>query len=209
MRRPKLGRKLACALLCGVVVALVLAFCTVRMPSKEIPTTAPIQALVLPDKSSKVVVAAANHGLPKRLQIPALNIDAAILYMGVNKSGAMETPGNAVDVGWYKYGALPGNNGSAVIAGHIDGSKGEPGVFSRLAELKPGDILTVSDNLNGSASFTVKDLKVYDQDEQPDEVFNSSQGSHLNLITCTGSWDASNHRFLKRLVVFADATVTR
>ena len=145
-----------------------------------------------------------NRGLPARLRIPTLKIDAAIGYVGLNKAGAMDVPANVVDVGWYKHGPLPGNTGSAVIAGHVNGPRGEAGVFSHLEALQPGDSISVADGQDQITLFTVREVRTYDQDEQPNEVFNSSEGAHLNLITCAGSWDTNQRHFLKRLVVFAD-----
>ena len=124
--------------------------------------------------------------------------------MGNTKTGAMDTPTNVVDVGWYKYGALPGNVGTAVVAGHLDGLKAEPGVFSQLKLLQPGDIVSVHDNAGATVSFKVRTTKSYGQNEQPAEVFTSTEGAHLNLITCTGSWDKTAHQFAQRLVVFTD-----
>ena len=152
----------------------------------------------------KPTIKAADRGLPAQLDIPKLNVKSAVSYTGITKSGAMETPNNAIDVGWYKYGPLPGNTGSAVMAGHVDGSRGEPGVFSSLEKLQPGDTLSVTDQQGRLTSFTVRESRIYGQDDQPAEAFNSSSGSHLNLITCTGDWDAGQHHFLKRLVVFTD-----
>src|SRR5688500_7982550 len=54
------------------------------------------------------------YGLPVRLMIPKLDVDAAIKYMGVTKTGDMAVPDNIADVGWYKHGPHPGNKGSAV-----------------------------------------------------------------------------------------------
>ena len=145
-----------------------------------------------------------NYSLPARLQIPKLKVDAHVIYTGLTKDGDMSVPANVIDAGWYKYGALPGNTGTAVIAGHLDGLRGEPGVFSNLNELIKGDTFTVTETNGQVVSFTVRETRSYPQNEQPVEVFNSSSGSHLNLITCTGNWDSSAHRFAKRLVVFAD-----
>jgi LPXTG-site transpeptidase (sortase) family protein len=145
-----------------------------------------------------------NYGLPDRLRIPKLAVDAPVTYMGLTKTGAMAVPDNIADVGWYKNGALPGNKGSAVLAGHIDGLKGEPGVFAHLNKLQKGDTLQVIDSNNSTISFRVKNIQTYGQDEQPSEVFNTVDGVHLNLITCTGVWDSTQHHFLERLVVFTD-----
>jgi LPXTG-site transpeptidase (sortase) family protein len=145
-----------------------------------------------------------NFGLPNRLQISKLHIDTHVIYVGLTKDGNMSVPTNVIDAGWYKYGALPGNTGTAVIAGHLDGLRGEPGVFSNLSKLVPGDTILVSESNGVIVSFIVRETKKYPQTEQPTEVFNSTSGSHLNLITCTGNWDSSEHRFAERLVVFAD-----
>ena len=151
-----------------------------------------------------LVPAVHSYGLPVQLQIPPLKVDAKVVYMGNTKTGAMDTPTNVVDVGWYKYGALPGNVGTAVVAGHLDGLKAEPGVFSQLKLLQPGDIVSVRDNAGATVSFKVRTTKSYGQNEQPTEVFTSTEGAHLNLITCTGSWDKTAHQFAQRLVVFTD-----
>lgn len=170
-----------------------------RYPASQMspPTT---RRIATQEDSPPVV----NRGLPSRLIIPKITVDAKVLFTGQTKAGAMDTPTNIVDVGWYKYGPLPGNQGSAVIAGHIDGLKGEPGVFSDLNKLQAGDSMSVIDSAGRPAAFVVTTVKTYGQDEQPSEVFTSSSGSHLNLITCSGAWDAGQHHFQKRLVVFAD-----
>lgn len=145
-----------------------------------------------------------NYGLPTRLEITKVKVDAHVIYVGLKKDGTMNAPSNVIDTGWYKYGALPGNSGTAVIDGHLDGLRGEAGVFSELGKLVPGDLIKVTENNGLVVSFVVRETKKYPQTEQPAEVFNSTSGSHLNLITCTGSWNSKEHRFLERLVVFAD-----
>jgi len=145
-----------------------------------------------------------NYGLPVRLKISKIAIDAPITYMGITKQGAMAVPGNIVDVGWYKNGALPGNTGSAVLAGHIDGLRGQPAVFANLKKLQKGDTLQIIDNNHAVINFTVRESRTYSPGEQPSEVFHASDAAHLNLITCTGAWDKTQHQFLGRLVVFTD-----
>lgn len=163
------------------------------------------QSQVLPAQSSAPIPKAdVNYGLPTRLQIPALQVDTHVIYVGLTKDGNMSVPTNVIDAGWYKYGALPGNTGTAVIAGHLDGLRGEPGVFSDLSKLVPGDTIMVTESNGLVVSFIVREMKSYAQTEEPAEVFTSASGSHLNLITCTGNWDSSEHQFSKRLVVFAD-----
>ena len=148
--------------------------------------------------------AVVNIGLPARLVIPKLNVNARVELMGVTSSGAMDVPSDITEAGWYKYGAHPGDDGSAVISGHLDGIHGEPGVFLNLRNLRVADNFSVLDDSGKTTQFIVRYIRTYDQNEQPNEVFHSQQGSHLNLITCTGAWNRFEKRFSKRLVVFAD-----
>lgn len=145
------------------------------------------------------------YGLPVRLKIPTLNVDANILDMGLTGSGNMDVPSTLVDVGWYKYGPHPGDRGSAVIAGHL--GVGGPGVFVGLIKLQKGDKLVVVDDKGQTINFNVRELQTYDQASHPSEVFNSSSGTHLNLITCTGTWMAAERTYSQRLVVFADKSI--
>jgi sortase A len=146
------------------------------------------------------------HGLPVRLKIPAINVDAPVEYMGNTPAADMAAPNDVASVGWYKYGSIPGEEGGSVIDGHVVGLRGEAGVFYQLDKLKKGDVLSVIDAKGQTAMFTVRETKTYDQSQQPTEVFNSSGGKHLNLITCSGDWDADHRQYLKRFVVFADIT---
>ena len=145
-----------------------------------------------------------NYGLPVRLKIPKINVDANIAFLGLTPAGDMDIPTEVEDVGWYKYGTVPGNKGSAVVAGHLIGKKGEPGVFINLDTLQKGDIFSVIDSNAQTITFTVRETRSYGQTEKPKEVFNSSDGVHLNLITCTGDWIGTQSRYSNRLVVFAD-----
>jgi LPXTG-site transpeptidase (sortase) family protein len=117
----------------------------------------------------------------------------------------MKAPGDITEVGWYKYGPLPGNTGSAVLAGHVNGPNGRPGVFSKLNTLQVGDEFTVIDSTQQDTKFVVRATRTYSQDEQPIEVFADQVGARLNLITCTGSWDKEQRRYSERLVVFTEA----
>jgi sortase A len=142
-------------------------------------------------------------GLPVRLMIPAINVNAAIQNLGVTTKGAMAVPSNTVDVGWFKLGPRPGEKGSAVIAGHFDGENGEAGVFTNLNKLKKGDKLYIEDNKGISVVFIVQESRIYNPG-YADEVFSGTGSAHLNLITCDGVWDGAKKSYSKRLVVFTD-----
>jgi hypothetical protein len=53
---------------------------------------------------------------PIRLGIPALGVSAAIVPVGVERTGAMEAPEDVATVGWYRFGPSPGS--AAVVLAH-------------------------------------------------------------------------------------------
>lgn len=115
----------------------------------------------------------------------------------------MQSPSNANDVGWFKFGARPGELGSTVIAGHFNGKNGETGVFSGLSKLANGDKVIVIDDKGNETTFIVRENRTYDNG-YADEVFGLSDKAYLNLVTCDGVWDAKKKSYSKRLVVFTD-----
>lgn len=66
----------------------------------------------------------------------------------------MEVPHDPALAGWYALGPTPGALGLAVIAGHVSWN-GAAGVFSRLAEMRAGDTLSVSREDGRTAVFTM------------------------------------------------------
>lgn len=145
-----------------------------------------------------------NESLPVRLQIPSIEVDSVIESMGLTSEGAMDVPGNKIDVGWYKFGSRPGESGSAVISGHFDGREGESGVFNNLNKLKKGDKVYVVNDKGATVTFVVRESKIYNPG-YAEEVFSPhDNGIHLNLVTCDGIWDKDKKSYTERLVVFAD-----
>lgn len=149
------------------------------------------------------VVNSINFGLPVRLTIPVINVNAGIQSLGVTPQGTMEVPDNAVDVGWFKIGPRPGEKGSAVMAGHLDGKNDEKGVFIDLYKLKVGDKLSVVDDKGKTVTFAVTESRIYDPG-YADEVFSGNDSARLNLITCDGLWNGTKKSYDKRLVVFTN-----
>lgn len=160
--------------------------------------------VIAPQNTNQVLGIAKQNlipGLPIRLIIPAINVNARIQDVGIALKGEMEVPSNAVDVGWFKIGTRPGEVGSAVIAGHINGESGETGVFANLYKLKEGDNFYI-ENDKGTLTFVVWKKQIFDPG-YADEVFSRNDGVYLNLITCDGLWDGVKKSYSKRLVVFA------
>lgn len=143
--------------------------------------------------------------LPARLKIPKINVDAAIEYIGLTPEGAMDAPKNPDNVAWFSAGQRPGENGSAVVAGHYGIKNNKPSVFDNLYKLRKGDKLYVEDKKGLIITFVVRESRRYDPNANASSVFGSKDGKpHLNLITCEGVWNEVSKSYSVRLVVFTD-----
>jgi LPXTG-site transpeptidase (sortase) family protein len=144
-------------------------------------------------------------GRPMRLIIPKINVNSAVEYVGLAPGGAMDAPKSPDDVAWFNLGPHPGENGSAVIAGHYGWKNGKPSAFDNLYKLRQGDKLFVEDDKGVIISFVVRESRRYDPNADASAVFGSNdEKSHLNLITCEGVWDKTSKSYPIRLVIFAD-----
>ena len=146
-----------------------------------------------------------SFGLPVHIKIPKINVDSSIESVGLTPNGAMDVPKSQETVGWFELGTHPGENGSAVMAGHYGIKNGIGSVFDKLYQLRPGDKIFVEDDKGALSTFVVSGNRRYDPTDNALAVFSSSDGkSHLNLITCEGNWNMDTETYSKRLVVFAD-----
>ncbi len=147
-----------------------------------------------------------QYAEPVRVLIPAIRVDAPVQPVGIAPDGTMGVTHDQWSVAWYKYGAVPGAPGSAVLAGHLDTKLTPTAVFYDLDKLKPGDEVRVQEKNGTEVRFKVRELKTYSYDSQPEEVFAAGGSSRLSLITCAGVWLKEKHSYSERLVVFADKT---
>lgn len=143
---------------------------------------------------------------PARLLIPSLNLDAAVEDVGVDASGAMETPRNLWNVGWFSAGPAPGGPGDAVMDGHL-GLPGSPLVFSGLAKLRVGDLIRVVGADGTTRDFSVTSTASWSATSHPSGLFDTAGDSRLSLITCAGAYLRSSQTYADRLVV--EATFSR
>lgn len=192
----------------GVSIACMVSLLIVSQSSSpKAPAPISLRPASPPESSNKEEVkSVAVHSLPVRLKIPKLNVDANIERLGVTPEGDMQSPASPKNAGWYKLGPNPGNEGSAVIAGHYGSGRFRgQSVFDNLHTLSKGDSISVEDETGAIATFTIQESQIYGRNEIVPEVFNSSDGkAHLNLVTCQGKWIAAEGTYENRLVVFTD-----
>ena len=144
-----------------------------------------------------------SFGVPVRLQIPHIGVDAPVIEVGRRPDGHMEAPEEPEATGWYAPGSRPGEWGSAVIAGH-SGYSAQTAVFDDLGLLRPGDTFEVTDEAGDTLTFRVRESRRYQPYDRVPEVFSASDGRYLNLVSCTGTWDDVTRTHSERLVVFAE-----
>ncbi len=144
---------------------------------------------------------------PKKIFIPKIGVEADIDPVGIAENGNMSLPRKLESVGWYKYGASPGEVGNAVLAGHFDNGKGKPGIFYNLKNLEIGDEVFVEDGNGGRVLFIVTETKLVDYENPPldilERVFGETEEENLVLVTCEGAWVPEKHSYTERLIVFA------
>jgi LPXTG-site transpeptidase (sortase) family protein len=142
---------------------------------------------------------------PRYLDIPRLGVHARVLDLGLTTGGAVATPGNIYDAGWYSGSAGPGQPGAMLIDGHVS-SWTTHGVFYNLGSLRPGDSMKIERGDGTIFTYSVVRTQVYPADKVDMAAAlkpAAGSGQGLNLITCTGSVIPGTNDFDKREVVFA------
>ena len=142
-------------------------------------------------------------GLPVRLEIPAIDVDAEVEKVGRDSEGQVDVPKISANVAWFTESALPGMDGkTSIISGHLDDPYG-PAVFYNLRRLVPGDELVVTYSGGDRFVFTVVEKERYEYDAAPaQKIFGATPQRTLNLITCDGAWNAGEANYQQRLVVY-------
>ncbi|MET3919126.1 class F sortase [Arthrobacter sp. UYEF20] len=148
--------------------------------------------------------------LPVSVDVPSIGINSALLQLGKQANGEVQTPPGepGSPAGWYKDSPAPGQNGSAVLLGHVNSTKNPIGVFYRLHELTPGQEIAVTRADSTAAVFTVDKVQIYHKASFPTvEVYKNADRPEVRLITC-GGYDPATGEYLDNTVVFAHLTST-
>ena len=131
---------------------------------------------------------------PRYLSIPSIGVSKArVLPMGLTSSGALNTPVNIFDVGWYTGSDRPGYGGTAVIDGH-NGGPNVVGVFKYLPDVKIGESVIIERGDGTVLEYRVVENKTVPLSEA--DIYMSTSAlttpeagrESITLITCTGTW---------------------
>lgn len=151
---------------------------------------------------SSIVLLPSRLENPTYLIIPSIGVYASIQNVGLSESGEMKVPDNSDMVGWYDISRLLSRFGGAVVSGHLNDEKGNPGVFADLKKLKPGELIFIEDKNGQKYQFIIGGSHLYSPDGNND-VFMEKKDVVLNLVTCDGEWDVKSKTYSQRLVVSA------
>jgi hypothetical protein len=140
---------------------------------------------------------------PRRIAIPATGVSAPVIPLGRNADGTMQTPAGWEDTGWYEAGSEPGEQGPAVVVGHVDSTSG-PAVFYRLGELRRGNLIRIRRADGSVVQFRVEGLERWPKAEFPTRrVFTKTHVAALRLVTCSGDFDPSTGHYADNTIVYA------
>jgi len=140
---------------------------------------------------------------PTALDIPAIGVKSSLVRLGLTQAGTLQVPSSTAVAGWYTASPRPGAIGAAVIAGHIDSYLG-PGIFFRLRDLKPGNLIYVRRHHGSLAVFRVTAVRTFLKKRFPTaDVYGPVPDAQLRLITCGGTFDPSTGHYLSNVIVFA------
>jgi hypothetical protein len=151
--------------------------------------------------------AAVPHAVaePASLAIPAIGVHTPLTRLGLAGDHSMQVPSDYAVAGWYAEGPRPGDDGAAVIVGHLDSYEG-PAVFFRLHQLEPGDEARVFRKDGSTATFVVERVEQHPKDAFPTQaVYARTPGPTLRLATCGGSFDERTRSYRDNVIVFLRA----
>ncbi|MEV1062099.1 class F sortase [Streptomyces sp. NPDC050263] len=145
------------------------------------------------------------RSVPVGLRIPAIEVDAPVMRLGLAADGTVEVPPVEQDdrAGWYENSPTPGQTGPSVILGHVTVGRYGDGVFRRLDRLRKGDLIGARLENGTTAEFAVTEVRTVDKAEFPTEdVYGNVDRPALRLITCGGPRTGDGYR--DNVIVFAE-----
>ncbi len=142
---------------------------------------------------------------PRYLRIPDINVFSRIKSLGVTPGGAVDTPKNIYDTGWYNEGARPGNAvGSSLILGHVSGWTG-PGVFKNVNKLAVGAKFEIEKGTGEKINYEVTRTEqvVAIEVDMSKILATEVAGEHdIKLMTCSGKYNKETKSFEDRFIVY-------
>ena len=171
--------------------------------AKEEKQSEPEELIEVPPTEEEVYEYIVSPERPRYLTVEKLGIyNSRIIPMGINDDGALATPNNIFDVGWYESSGLPGGGGTMLIDGH-NGGPHVHGVFKDLPALEVGDTITVERGDGAIFNYSVMEnveVPLDNSDMYMATALRSPETGResITLISCTGEWSDERSTYLSR-----------
>lgn len=144
-----------------------------------------------------------HMAIPVRISIPSIEVNARVIPLGLNRDRTIEVPKVFSETGWFRPGPEPGEQGAAVIAGHVASRKG-PAVFYRLRHLRPGAVIRVHLQDGSTVRYVAESMIRVRKSRFPtSRVYAQTKQPTLRLITCAGSLNPTTGQHPDNYIVFA------
>jgi hypothetical protein len=142
---------------------------------------------------------------PRRISIASVDISMPVGATGVARDGQMELPDDPRRIGWYRFGALPGDDrGSAVLGGHVDSTRYGTGPLARLASVRDGAGVTVTAADGTRIRYEVTSVERIQKAALPvDRLFDPDVAHRLVIVTCGGRFLPDAGGYEDNIVVIA------
>jgi hypothetical protein len=168
------------------------------------PTTEPLSPLadLLGERGSAIPSDIEPRVRPQSILIDDLDLWGPVRSVGLEDDKQLEIP-DETEIGWYRYGASPGQPGTTVLAAHVTWNR-TVGPFFRLSELEPGARVEVKLDDGTERIYEVLERTMYDKDKLPRErIWRTTGDETLVLITCGGDFNPEIRRYRQNIVVYA------
>lgn len=143
--------------------------------------------------------------LPRTLTVPRLDINARVKRMVTHSDGDLSAPKNIYDVGWYDGSVIPGEEGTALLIGHVFGTT-KSGVFGRIHNVQLGDGIRIERGDGQVIDYTVQEIEHISREEFTlEQALKPIEGSKssLHLLTHSGRYDVRTNKYEKRILIRA------
>ena len=141
---------------------------------------------------------------PRYIRIPSIGVEARVRRLGVDSKGAIGSPNNIFDAGWYDGSVRPGErDGASVIIGHVAGAK-EHGLFWSLASIGVGSTVEVEKGNGEIITYKVTKIEKLPGNNLDMSSYlkpDTAGRNDLKLITAAGKFEDIGTGYTGRVVV--------